>query len=152
MCMSNFNPLLHYWVTVQSLMILHVKSSHPNFGVIVNVNNFSIEASYYNYMYSIVDVFREIKWCLFFGGERYRICSYTDSGFYSNSIVLLYTFTDRVWNIDPITGHFDLHHSCPALIYFVHSLVSIYGHSLDLYDNVLRNWLFPYWLQQRIRY
>ena len=40
-CMSNFNSLLHYWITIMILKqytILHIKSSHPNFEVIVNLN------------------------------------------------------------------------------------------------------------------
>ena len=49
-------------------------------------------------------------------------------------------------NIEPTTGHFDLFSpllSCsPYTLYAIHFQFT--GHSIDLSDNVLHDWLFPY--------
>ena len=55
-------------------------------------------------------------------------------------------YIQRCGNIEPITGHFDLFSSLlscsPYTLYT--ALFQFTGHSLDLSDNVLHDWLFPH--------
>ena len=57
--------------------------------------------------------------------------------------IIIYTWgLEIVSQLPHILTYF--HHSCPAPIYFVYSLVQFTGHSLDLSDNVLHDWLSPH--------
>ena len=58
-------------------------------------------------------------------------------------------YTQGCGNIEPTAGHFDLFSSLlscsPYTMYTVQFQFT--GHSLDLLDNVLHDWLFPrHWL------
>ena len=59
---------------------------------------------------------------------------------------VLYIGVQRCGNIEPITGHFDLFSpllSCSPYTLYT-ALFQFTGHSLDLSDNVLHDWLFPH--------
>ena len=63
------------------------------------------------------------------------------------TIMTTFSYTQGCGNIGPTTGHFDLFSllSSPLLLYTVRFQFT--GHSLDLSDNVLYDWLFPHhWL------
>ena len=55
-------------------------------------------------------------------------------------------YIQKCGNIEPITGHFDLFSpllSCSLYTLYT-ALFQFTGHSLDLSDKVLHDWLFPH--------
>ena len=58
----------------------------------------------------------------------------------------IYMYIQKCGNIEPITGHFDLFSpllSCSPYTLYT-ALFQFTGHSLDLSDKVLHDWLFPH--------
>ena len=58
----------------------------------------------------------------------------------------IYMYIQKCGNIEPITGHFDLFSpllSCSPYTLYT-ALFQFTGHSLDLLDKVLHDWLFPH--------